>query len=166
MLCKKCLIRELDSKSGKLWCRECRLEAKQQAIQWRKTHPRERHDGRTYQSRDATLKELGFSSYAEYLNSSLWKQVRTKVFRVKGRSCHLCNGYAGMVHHNRYHKNDLLGKNLSFLFPICAVCHERIEFSKRGKKLDLATAQSRFRSDAKKQDRHLASVLLNFDAEL
>lgn len=165
MLCKKCQIRNVDSSSQKLWCRECRLEAKQQALQWRAVHPKQKHDGKSYHSRDLALRELGFSDYREYLRSSLWKLVRTKVFRVKGRSCYLCSGFADMVHHNRYHKNDLIGKNLAFLFPICSICHERIEFSNKGKKLDLNTAQSRFRSEVKKKSNHLSYLVSNYDAE-
>lgn len=162
MICSKCKLNDVDPESEKTWCEECRIEARQAAQQWKHDHPKKKHDGRTYASRDFVLRELGFASYQEYLRSALWQRIRNKVFRVKGRVCQMCFGAASMVHHNRYHKNDLLGKNLAFLVPICGPCHERIEFSKKGRKLELHEAKLRQVNGA----RRLTNILCNFDAAL
>ena len=88
----------------------------------------------SYARRLKHLRSLGFKSYPEYLKSDLWKRVRARVFLEKGQNCSLCANEATQVHHNRYHRNDLIGKKLSFLVPICRRCHELIEHE-NGKKL-------------------------------
>lgn len=98
--------------------------------------------GRSYDSRDAELRRIGFDSYRDYLRSDLWRAVREKVFEAKGRACHLCGGVANQVHHNRYHANDLTGKRLAYLNPVCDSCHRKIEF-RRGLKIGHLSAVKR-----------------------
>lgn len=102
------------------------------------------HTFALYRERNATLHAMGFKSYRVYLASDLWKLVRSRVFRKKGRICSLCPAPATSVHHNRYHRNDLLGKNLKFLNPICNACHEEIEFSRTGRKKPLENVANHF----------------------
>lgn len=113
------------------------LEAQRQAdaayAKVRSAKPKKRRllpveDGDSYQSRDAVLRRIGFKTYADYLRSGLWRKVRKKVYREKGDSCYLCGSWADALHHNRYHKNDLLGRKLKYIFPVCRYCHEQIEF--------------------------------------
>lgn len=85
--------------------------------------------GGSYSSRNRFLMELGFTSYRQYLESDLWKEVKAEVFKRKGRYCLLCGCPASEVHHNRYHKNDLDGSKIKFLIPICRGCHLSLEFS-------------------------------------
>lgn len=134
MKCQKCNRNEIEHDSAKSWCLECRKAARMIAIQWKQEHSKKLWSGRDYASRDFILRQIGFSSYREYLKSELWRNIREKVFQLKGRLCFLCGNLANQVHHNRYHRNDLLGKTLAYLFPICDKCHEGIEFSKRKKK--------------------------------
>lgn len=100
--------------------------------------------GHSYEDRNAILKELGFGSYRHYLNSDIWRIVREMVFRVKGRKCFLCGREATQIHHNRYHVNDLIGKRLKYINPVCRDCHEEIEF-RDGKKSTLRQAAKSFR---------------------
>jgi hypothetical protein len=105
--------------------------------------------GQNYSGRDDWLRLMGFQSYREYLASPLWSEVRKRVFYFKGRICYLCGKAATQVHHTRYHKNDLSGRKLKFLFPICGECHSEIEFDIDGegrKKLTLRGANFKFRT--------------------
>lgn len=131
-------------------------------------------NGWSYASRSRTLNLMGFRSYAEYLKSDLWRRVRAKVFASKGRACCICGEHATQVHHNRYHRNDLLGKRLRFLNPICGRCHEGIEFLADGNKATVKQAGKAFdrlrkgmatqRND-KSQTKRLCRLLLNFSAD-
>lgn len=100
--------------------------------------------GNNYLSRYLWLQTIGFSTYREYLASELWKSIRKRVFKIKGKLCYLCGKTATEVHHNRYHKNDLTGKRLLYLNPICRTCHEEIEFSEN-KKSTLKQAKRAFK---------------------
>lgn len=114
-------------------------------------------DGKSYASRNFYLRMLGFCSYAAYLKSDLWKKVRKRVFECKGRDCYLCGKYATQVHHNRYHKNDLTGKRLKFLNPICGECHDGIEFL-AGKKASLEQAKRKFDRIRRRKNKMLKDI--------
>lgn len=96
-------------------------------------HEKQR-SGENYRSRNLILKEMGFECYKDYLRSSLWKEIRMRVLERDVFKCQICDGNATQVHHSRYHKRDLTGKNIKFLHSLCEDCHENIEFD-NGKKL-------------------------------
>lgn len=96
-----------------------------------------------YRRRDLALRELGFSSYSEYLGSPLWKDIRRRTLDRDGCRCVACGGPALQVHHRSYSKAVLLGFDLAFLVSICGECHRGIEVSRSGKKLTLADANAR-----------------------
>lgn len=126
-----------------------------------------RHNGRSYQSRAISLRNLGFSSYRSYLKSPLWAEVREKVFQKKGRFCQLCSKPATQVHHNRYLECDLTGRRIKYLAPMCDGCHFGIEF-KNGEKSTVAQAKKRFKKKRKvirAEIVALTELLLNFDAD-
>lgn len=100
--------------------------------------------GDDYASRNKWLKTIGFDTYADYLASNLWKKIKADVYRRKGKKCFLCGEPASEIHHNRYHLNDLRGKKLKFLNPICRVCHDAIEFHD-GRKATLKQAKAAFK---------------------
>jgi 5-methylcytosine-specific restriction endonuclease McrA len=81
-----------------------------------------------YEKRGPTLRKMGFKSYWEYLQSDLWKKVRAMAFEKNGRVCCCCKGPATQIHHRRYTRKVLEGKNLGMLSPICRPCHQAIEF--------------------------------------
>lgn len=80
-----------------------------------------------YRERNRILAAMGFSSYKAYLNSALWKTIRTKVLE-SNPFCFVCNANAFQVHHAKYRKKDLEGRDLSFLYPVCQRCHSDGEF--------------------------------------
>jgi len=106
------------------WCEECR---KSNGVLSRAGNDPLTY-GNDYASRNRNVKRLGYATYAEYLRSDLWFLIRARVFAAKGRKCVACGLRANQVHHNRYHLNDLSGKNIKFLVPVCGACHERAEF--------------------------------------
>lgn len=135
-ICQRCKKREC--RVGH-WCQRCR--AKRGAV-LKKMHARRAagasrkstvHHGRSYAARSILLKEIGFDSYKEYLQSDLWKDIRFRVFMTKGTDCHLCKEPASQVHHVRYTKATLIGKKLKHLLPICGGCHYKIEFTRSEK---------------------------------
>lgn len=98
----------------------------------------------TYTERAANLRSIGFSSYREYLKSSLWRRVRKQVFAAQGTTCQGCHvDDCNTVHHIDYDIPTLLGKRLDKLMVICGRCHKAIEFDDRGCKVSLAKAQER-----------------------
>ncbi len=128
----------------KVMCRDCCRCASRIASRAAGEERKLNAKGKDYSSRNATLLRLGFATYKEYLQSDLWKEVRKRVYTTKGSACYLCSKPATELHHNRYHKNDLIGKKLKFINPICRQCHEGIEFQD-GRKATLKQAARTFK---------------------
>ena len=105
--------------------------------------------GEDYRTRQLILLELGFSNYKDYLASSLWREIRQKVYKEKGNGCFLCGLPATELHHNRYHRNDLTGKKIKFINPVCRECHQSIEFQQDGSKSTVKQAKKSFRKTRK-----------------
>ena len=89
--------------------------------------------GLNYADRDATLAIWGFNSYGEYLKSQRWASIRVRVIELKGDKCLFCPYPATHIHHTRYEPNDLTGKTLEHLHPLCGECHYKVEFDGRNK---------------------------------
>lgn len=87
-----------------------------------------------YVQRNGWCSELGFKTYAAYLKSDLWKEIRAKVMVLYAGKCCQCDKTATQVHHNTYTKQNIFGTCLSGLFAICGPCHTDLEFTKKGKK--------------------------------
>lgn len=87
---------------------------------------------------------LGYKTYAEYLASPKWKEIREETFRRKGRKCYVCGKKAECVHHKTYSKRTMEGKTRS-LIPLCKSCHVRIEFTPQGQKRTLHQANRELR---------------------
>jgi hypothetical protein len=89
--------------------------------------PPEKRD--CYQERNRLLREhLGFDTYAQYLGSPLWKEIKQRGFREHGRFCRVCSKYASVLHHLSYDLVKLKGTRLDRLVPVCDICHHAIEF--------------------------------------
>lgn len=96
-----------------------------------------------YFERNEILVELGFATYKEYLESELWKGIKSEVFK-KSRTCSLCDGLAFQVHHLDYSRETLLGLNPRGLTPICRPCHEKVEMRPNGEKRMGKAAQKKY----------------------
>lgn len=84
-----------------------------------------------YHYRGVHLRELGFSSYDEYMNSLEWREIRRRVVKRDRRRCVLCSrkGNRMEVHHLSYSVAVLKGKRLSEIQLLCHWCHLKIEGS-------------------------------------
>lgn len=85
-----------------------------------------------------SLKELGFTTYRDYLSSDLWKKIRRRALNAADNACRLCRRKAWQVHHTQYDLATMKGENLVTLVALCGECHERIEFT--GRKTSLPEA--------------------------
>jgi hypothetical protein len=91
-----------------------------------------------YEYRNSALRELGFSSYKEYLQSEYWQRIKTQV-PLDDWVCLMCLGKAQVLHHVRYDPWTLIGERLEYLAPLCHACHEVIEIDD-GKKTTMEQA--------------------------
>ena len=80
-----------------------------------------------YRERNRNIRAMGFKSYGHYLKSPLWFKIRDEVLRSKP-DCVRCGKPATQVHHGKYRKKDLEGRDLNFLYSVCARCHHWAEF--------------------------------------
>lgn len=99
--------------------------------------------GKEYAARNRILRDMGFASYADYLKSDLWKEIRLKVLERADFTCHICQGDASQVHHRLYFREVLEGKWLNCMNAICVECHKLGEFSDDGEKVGLKDANKR-----------------------
>lgn len=99
-----------------------------------------------YAERNTAVRSIGMSSYDEYLASPLWASIRSRI--LDGAECYACGHTPTQVHHSRYTKQTLIGRDDSNLFALCGVCHQWAH-SKNGKHLapDKATSRLRARRD-------------------
>ncbi len=111
----------------------------------RSSKPKAKHSKPPSSPRDRLLKSLGYTSYWDYLASSLWKTIRTRAFRLKGSGCVLCPCRAEEMHHRKYTKDTLLGITLEWLEPVCKGCHQTIEFYPDGRKRPFRLVDKLFR---------------------
>jgi hypothetical protein len=132
----------------KKMCRCCCKLVSKEVRRYNRQHPPRLYNGRSYESREVGLRELGFASYRAYLRSELWQRIRRQVYKLKGSLCYLCQEPATELHHNRYHVNDLSGKRLCHIQPVCRQCHESIEFQ-GSKKVSVSEATKAYRRKRK-----------------
>jgi hypothetical protein len=110
--------------------------------------------GMTYNERNAFLAIRGYTSYQGYLASPLWKFIRRRVFDEKGSSCYLCTKSAHMIHHERYTEDNLVGRSLQWMRPICRGCHDKIEVCDGRKRMDLSDVERAAAQHKKETFRH------------
>lgn len=157
--CCDCKLLKEDSQFGMLKstrvvrkskrCKECSkvISNKRRSIaKLQKEHGK----GQDYVSRNKWVQHLGFIDYRDYLHSDLWKSIRDNIFMIKGNKCYLCQDHATELHHNRYYLNDLNGKKIKYINPICRICHEKIEFID-GQKATLKQAKNLFKKNRKQR---------------
>lgn len=102
-------------------------------------------DWSEYKHRNRVLKDAGFNSYSEYLNSNTWEEIRKKKLS-ESTSCCLCDKIATELHHAFYYRSILLGDDDAIsrdLYPICHECHTAIEFNGKTK-LSSGSARRKF----------------------
>jgi len=111
-----------------------------------------------YAKRNENVRKLGFKDYAQYLNSSLWADIRKRHFQTSGFACYGCGNRAYQVHHRHYDLSVLNGQKLDGLVSLCDTCHRKIEFNENGEK-DLCVESVNF----KLEHLHMIAVSNNAD---
>lgn len=71
------------------------------------------------------LRDAGFQSYKEYLQSELWRQKKAEFFQVRPRRCWVCNSEDQFeVHHKTYER--VTCERLDDLVGLCGKCHDKV----------------------------------------
>lgn len=73
-------------------------------------------------------------TYEQYLESSLWKDIKKRVYQRFGNQCSICEKAATEIHHASYCLETMLGKRIRNLFPLCDCCHDAVTFDEQGQK--------------------------------
>jgi hypothetical protein len=84
-----------------------------------------------FAERDRKLRELGFTTYTEYVNSAMWRRRRREFYESRPRRCEVCGGEEGPVwiHHCSYER---LGEESdNDLVCLCTGCHVLAHRSRR-----------------------------------
>lgn len=70
---------------------------------------------------------LGYSSYADYLQSDLWRTIRARVLQRDAHACRDCGVMDEplMVHHLSYDLVVLEGHDDRQLLTVCEYCHRQ-----------------------------------------
>jgi hypothetical protein len=100
-------------------------------------------DSETYAARDIVLGRIGFINYADYRESDLWKGIRRRVYKFRGRNCVLCGDKSKAIHHHSYAESVLRGEDIQPMYPMCDQCHKKIEYDGKRKR-DMADVQEYF----------------------
>jgi hypothetical protein len=66
-------------------------------------------------TRHAMLAELGFQAFGEYIRSPLFRSIRTRVIEAARGT---------KVRHAKFTRENLSGRSLAFLTPLCGLCFE------------------------------------------
>jgi hypothetical protein len=75
-------------------------------------------------TRHAMLAELGFQAFGEYIRSPLFRSIRTRVIEAARGKCRSCGEPATKVRHAKFTRENLSGRSLAFLTPLCGLCFE------------------------------------------
>lgn len=138
---------------GHEFCRPCRVRMKlakpKHSKRQRQTRPNAPSTRRNrvvlplycYSERNQILKKLGFGSYADYLKSLMWTDIRND-FLLHNPTCCKCGVSATQVHHSQYTYDNLRGRSTQFLHAVCRPCHESAETT-NGRKLTIEQANER-----------------------
>jgi hypothetical protein len=71
------------------------------------------------------LRDAGFQSYKEYLQSELWRQKKAEFFEVRPRKCWVCSSQDQFeVHHKTYER--VTSERLDDLIGLCGKCHDKV----------------------------------------
>lgn len=107
----------------------------------------------SYAYRQEVLNRNGFASYADYLASDLWADIRRRVLERDGGCCVICSKTASQVHHTSYGDVTIRGERLDKLFSLCGSCHVGVEF-KGGVKQTFEGAKRQLEKRQRNAQRH------------
>ena len=92
-----------------------------------------------YAYRNDNLRQLGFQSYASYLKSPLWAEIRGRVLLRANGECERCRKPATQVHHRAYDPATLRGESIHALTAVCSHCHQKAEMGQKPQPVERGT---------------------------
>lgn len=95
------------------------------------------HSARYHRARvrETRLRELGYDTYAAYLKSAAWRDVRRRYRESDLPQICMCGASKVQLHHTTY---DRVGRELlEDLIPLCAPCHEQAHVLEAAGVIDL-----------------------------
>ncbi len=105
-----------------------------------------------YGDRAEVLFVMGFMTYQEYLASALWTSIRRRVL-ARNSACVACGGPAVQVHHSRYTRPVMEGREMHHLYSVCDGCHRWSEYTGSGQKLSPLQATDKLLKAARRLKR-------------
>lgn len=97
-----------------------------------------------YADRNRIIKLMSFKNYGDYLKSPHYATIRKRVLKKNNGKCRCCCERKGkQVHHVEYTEDNLRGRSLDGMIPICDECHILIEFDDVGGKLSIGEAKAK-----------------------
>jgi len=84
-------------------------------------------------TRQTLIEELGFDTFEQFEDSTLWQQIENKVLQKKNR-CRFCEYKAHTMIYMVYTRDNIKGKSLYGIHPICKYCNERLIYTDDGHK--------------------------------
>lgn len=91
------------------------------------------------------------TKYQEYLESELWREIRSRVMFRDKHKCVECGGKATQVHHLSYVGEVMEGRDDSQLISICRPCHAKRHPDKQPTKR--RTRQTKAKRETKSEKR-------------
>lgn len=74
-----------------------------------------------------------YMKYKDYLRSTLWRKIRSRVMQRDDYRCRSCGKRATQVHHMKYDQATMAGRELRWLLSLCGPCHEATTFDAVGR---------------------------------
>lgn len=93
-----------------------------------------------YRRMKGQLGELGFGTYREFVDSTLWREFKKRYFVCHRRKCRACGKETDLV--SLHHSDYTVLLNPMRVIPICNTCHLRIhkelepKYAKQGVKVN------------------------------
>lgn len=102
------------------------------------------YNRKQFTMRNELLKDYGFTSYQEFLNSEFWRAMKDSLKTKKSfQFCYGCGNGGKLEFHHWKYKNFLDGANSKNLITMCRECHEQVHKISRERNIS-------FKSSAKK----------------
>lgn len=74
---------------------------------------------------DTTAQDINRMTYAEYLKSGHWKELRKRRLKLDKYSCQLCATKDGLHVHHKHYRGGLAQTKLEDLITLCKDCHAK-----------------------------------------
>lgn len=96
--------------------------------------------------RNNLLKDYGYTSYQEFLNSEFWIGMKKNLkSKIRFKKCNCCGSEENLELHHFKYQNFLDGSNSHNIISVCRECHEQIHKLSRELNISFKIAARRLR---------------------